>query len=145
LVGAWVYRALSETNPPPDALVANMEPLLDDDARSVLAAQSFSAPDFTVYDVDGKEVKLLSFAGKPIVLNFWASWCESCKKEMDTFQKIYEEMGEDVTFVMVDMTDGSRETTEKAKDFIAEKGYTFPVFFDSDQSAADAYSVRSIP
>ena len=101
--------------------------------------------DFTVVDLKGNEVKLSSLVGKPIVLNFWASWCSPCKSEMPEFQKAYEEYGEQVTFVMVNLTDGMRETKNTAGAFINKEGYTFPVYYDVNQSAAYAYSVSSIP
>ena len=79
------------------------------------------------------------------MLNFWASWCSPCKSEMPTFQKIYESYGDKVEFVIVNLTDGSKETKESAMDFISKNNYTFPVYYDVDQSAAYAYSVSSIP
>ena len=103
------------------------------------------APDFTVYDIDGKEVKLSDFFGKPIVVNFWASWCGPCKMEMPDFNEKHRELGEEVTFLMVNMTDGSRETVDIASAFIAEQGYTFPVLYDTASSAAMTYSVYSLP
>ena len=103
------------------------------------------APDFTVYDIDGKEVKLSDFFGKPIVVNFWASWCGPCKMEMPDFNEKHRELGEEVTFLMVNMTDGSRETVDIASAFIAEQGYTFPVLYDTTSSAAMTYSVYSLP
>ncbi len=103
------------------------------------------APDFTVYDAQGNEVRLSDYFGKPIVLNFWASWCGPCRMEMPDFQSKYQELGNDVQFLMINMTDGARETVESASDFIAQKGYTFPVFFDTHYNAATTYSVYSLP
>ncbi len=103
------------------------------------------APDFTVYDADGKPVKLSDFIGKPVVLNFWASWCPPCKGEMPDFNEIYKQKGEEYQFMMVNLTDGARETVETAKSFIEEQGYEFPVFYDTDVDAAMKYNTYSIP
>ena len=103
------------------------------------------APDFTVYDMDGNPHKLSDFFGKPIVLNFWASWCGPCQKEMPDFEKKYKENGDKVTFLMVNLTDGSYDTVAKASKFISDNGYTFPVFYDTSSDGADTYKVYSIP
>ena len=102
------------------------------------------APDFTVYDADGEAVKRSDFEGKPVVLNFWASWCGPCRSEMPEFQAAFEALGEDVHFVMVNAT-GGRETVESAKGLIADSGYTFPVYFDTDGEASTTYRVYSLP
>ena len=103
------------------------------------------APNFTVYDLEGNEVNLTDFFGKPIIINFWASWCGPCKMEMPDFNEAYETYKDEIEFLMVNMTDGSRETIEVASSFIAESGYTFPVYYDTDYSAAITYSVSSLP
>ncbi|MBQ8724063.1 MAG: TlpA family protein disulfide reductase [Oscillospiraceae bacterium] len=103
------------------------------------------APDFTVYDIDGNEVKLSDFVGKPVVLNFWASWCGPCKSEMPDFETVYNEYGNDIHFMIVNMTDGSRETLETASSYVKESGYTFPVYYDTEYDAAVTYSVYSLP
>ena len=107
--------------------------------------EKVAAPDFTLTDKDGNEVKLSNFAGKPIVLNFWASWCGPCQMEMPDFEEMYKQYGEEVQFVMVNMTDGSQETVESATQFITEKGYTFPVYYDTKMEGAYYYSVYSLP
>lgn len=103
------------------------------------------APDFTVVDDLGNKVKLSDFTGKGVVVNFWASWCGPCKSEMPTFDEAYGEYGDDIHFLMVNMTDGDRETVEVAKAFIASSGYSFPVYYDTALDAATTYSVYSIP
>lgn len=108
-------------------------------------SDKMQAPGFTVYNADGNPVNLSNYVGKPIVLNFWASWCGPCQIEMPDFHKKYLELGDKVTFLMINMTDGSRETVNSASKFIEEKGYTFPVLYDTDSSAAIAYGVYSIP
>ena len=103
------------------------------------------ALDFTVQDWEGNMVKLSDFFGKPIVLNFWASWCPPCKAELPDFDDACKKYDGEVVFLMVNMTDNQMETVEVAKDFIKTYGYDFPVYFDVDYQAAMVYGVRSIP
>ena len=116
-----------------------------EDSSSSADVQLTQAPNFTVYDIEGNEINLSDFFGKPIIVNFWASWCGPCKMEMPDFDEAYQTYGNDISFLMVNMTDGSRETVEKASSFITESGYTFPVYYDTDYSAAITYSVSSLP
>ena len=108
-------------------------------------AQGSEAPDFTVYDLEGNAHKLSDFRGKPVLLNFWASWCGPCQMEMPDFQKFYESHGDKVNFVIVNLTDGQQETVESASAFLEEKGYTFPVYYDTDIDAAMKYGVSAVP
>lgn len=104
-----------------------------------------TAPDFTMTNASGEEVKLSDFFDKPVVLNFWASWCGPCKSEMPHFEDAYQKYGEDINFVIVNLTDGVRETVENASDFIEEQGYTFPLYFDTNTEGAVTYGTYSIP
>lgn len=102
-------------------------------------------PNFTVETFDGEEVKLHDFFGKPIVLNFWASWCGPCKMELPDFQAAYEKYDGTVVFLMVNMTDGAQETKKSASEYMAEAGYTLPVYYDTLQDAAYTYGIYSLP
>ena len=104
----------------------------------------FSAPDFTVLDENGANVQLSDFLGKPIVVNFWATWCYYCKAEMADFNRAYEEFS-DVQFVMVNATDGVRETVASAKKYVADNGFDFDLFFDVNGEAVQAYGVTGFP
>jgi len=104
-----------------------------------------SAPDFVVQDIDQNYVRLSDFHGSPIVLSFWTSWCGACSAQMPYFNAVFMEMGDDVHFMMVNLVDGARETRESGKAYIAQQGYTFPIFFDMDGEASIAYGVRAIP
>lgn len=103
------------------------------------------APDFTVTDADGNEVKLSDFRGKGVVLNFWASWCGPCKSEMPHFQEAFEEHGDEVQFLMVNMSSAFGDTQEAAQDLLSENGYTFPVYYDTKTECAYSYGVTGIP
>lgn len=104
-----------------------------------------AAPDFTVTDGGGNRVSTADLSGKPVILNFWATWCPPCRSELPAFDKLYRQYGNEVSFMMIDLTDGYRETVEGVKKFISENGYTFPVYYDTEGSAAEAYNVSSIP
>ena len=105
-----------------------------------------NAPDFTVYNDNGDAVKLSDYYGKAVVLNFWASWCPPCKAEMPDFNKMYGKYSsQNVVFLMVNMTDGKRETKDSAKAYVRSSGYSFSPMFDTSQSAASAYGISTIP
>lgn len=104
-----------------------------------------ASPEMTVYDLEGNAYQLSDFRGKPVILNFWATWCGYCKMEMPDFQEKYEQYGEDIHFLMVNVTDGVQETVEKASAFITEQGYTFPVYYDTDMLAALNYNISGLP
>lgn len=102
------------------------------------------APNFTVLDRDGNQVELSDLRGKPVVLSFWASWCGICKTGMPDFEEVYADAGEDVHFMMVNLTTGS-ETEQVATDYVDENGYTFPIYLDTEIEAASAFGVTGVP
>lgn len=117
----------------------------DAEIDDTTSADYVLAPDVTFTDIDGNEVMLSDFKGKPVVMNFWASWCPPCKSEMPDFDKVYGELGEEIEFLMINMTDGSRETEKNAKAFISDNAYSFPVYFDLSGEVSQTYAVYSIP
>ena len=89
LGGAYIlYSQLGESQTPDQLSVEQQESNETEENQKTLA------PDFTVYDADGNQVKLHDFIGKPIVLNFWASWCGPCQMEMPDFHEKYLELGD---------------------------------------------------
>jgi thiol-disulfide isomerase/thioredoxin len=90
-------------------------------------------------------VRLSDFRGKPVVLNFWASWCPPCRGEMPDFDKTYRSLGNEIHFVMVNLTDEQSETVEVASAFLEDAGYSFPVYFDTSGMSVAAYGISSIP
>ena len=135
IAGAGVLYSLlgDQISPLPEQSAQGSEP------------QKIAAPELTIYDKDGKAVSFSDFRGKPVVLNFWASWCPPCKSEMPAFEAMYQKYGKDVHFIMLNLTDGAQETVESAKAYIDSTEYTFPVYFDSDLSGAISYGISSVP
>ena len=103
------------------------------------------APDFTVTDAAGNEVKLSDFRGKGVVLNFWATWCGPCQSEMPHFQEAYEQYGEELYFLMVNMSTAFGDSQSAAEKLLSENGYTFPVYYDTLSECAYSYGVTGIP
>lgn len=103
------------------------------------------ATNFTVKDKDGNDVELESLFGKPIILNFWATWCPPCCNELPFFQEAYNKYGNEINFLFIASPDGYNETVESIREFMLDEGYDFPVYFDVNYNVYDAYSITSIP
>lgn len=109
------------------------------------AQGSTPAKNFVMTDADGNEMMLSDLFDKPVVLNFWASWCPPCRAEMPDFEEMYKQHGDRINFVFVNLVDGSRETKETAKAFIEEQGFTFPIYFDIYGEGSEDYEIYYIP
>ncbi len=100
------------------------------------------APDFTLTSVDGQEVTLSSFWGKPVMLVFFATWCPHCKAETELVLKHYDEITA-AGFTVIGVSLG--ETADKVVAFQQELKVPWALLLDSDGAVARRYYVRSIP
>jgi len=100
------------------------------------------APDFQLLNLEGQPVSLSDFQGKPVLLNFWATWCGPCRQEMPLIQGIFEEQsGKGLVILAIDIG----ETPSAVNNFIQRSNFSFPVLLDTDQDVALEYNIRAIP
>ncbi len=99
------------------------------------------APDFVLAYADGNQVKLSDLRGRPVILNFWATWCGPCRVEMPDLVRTYQEHAEEGLVVIgVNFQEGA----EEIKTFAEEFDITFPLAADAGD-VARAYQVRVMP
>jgi len=99
------------------------------------------APDFELESLDGKTVKLSELKGKPVFLDFWATWCGPCRRALPHTQAFSEKYKDKAHILAVNV----REDKEKVRAFMEQNQYTFRVLMDSEGKTARAYGVRGIP
>ena len=100
------------------------------------------APDFELSNLDGQVVSLSDFRGKPVFLNFWATWCGPCRFEMPFIQEMYEGLSsEELVILAVNV----REDPAKVREFVETFGFTFPVLLATSAEVPLAYNIRGIP
>ena len=100
-----------------------------------------AAPEFTLKDLDGGEVRLADQRGQVVLIDFWATTCPPCRKELPHIQRIHEKYQNDGLVVLAISTDRQRD---KVRPYVDKNGYTFPVLF-ADGDVRSSYKISAIP
>ena len=110
------------------------------------ATEYANSPDFIMWDQQGDQTSLQEILeGKPAVINFWTSKCPPCKEEMPDFEELYQEIKDQVQFIMVDGVGCMGETEESGRAYVEEQGFTFPVYYDLEMDGVLNYGIRAFP
>jgi peroxiredoxin len=103
-----------------------------------------AAPDFQLSSLDGQSISLGSLRGRPVMLNFWATWCGPCRGEVPFIQEVFEDekwTAQGLVILAVNLGEATSDVTQ----FVADNGLTFPVLLDTGLKVARMYNVSSIP
>jgi peroxiredoxin len=100
------------------------------------------APNFQLNNLEGKPVSLGDLRGKPVILNFWATWCQPCVSEMPFLQIVYEEQSAEGLVLLAINIDG---TSSQVKEFLQGHNLSLPVLLDTKQDVAQRYNIQYIP
>jgi peroxiredoxin len=129
LGGAWLAVSRAPTQEAASAALA----------EAPLAG--YRAPEFTLTSTQGEEIRLADFRGRPVVLNFWATWCPPCRAEMPEFQAASVKYNGQAVFLGVDQG----EILPVVADYGAALGITYPLLLDQDNKVNRLYGVTALP
>ncbi len=138
----WLFVFILPSVQSRQATLADAERKLLKSLRITPATIWIEAHNFAGELSDGKTVRLEDYQGRFVLLNFWATWCLPCLKEMPEFEKAFQEMGEEKLVVLAV---GMGEDTGKISKFAKKYGFTFPLLADPDMKITRLYGVKNIP
>ncbi|MBI1298079.1 redoxin domain-containing protein [bacterium] len=121
--------------------LAGTVPMNVDNANTSPEVGAF-APDFSLISLDGEELRLSDYRGKPVIVNFWATWCPPCRAEMPALEEIWTQYDENVVILGVDQGESPQLVAHFTR---VQVPVTFPILLDIDHSIGDGYWVRSLP
>jgi peroxiredoxin len=143
LGGAVLVRLLGDGGPPPApaASDASRQSATTEEASDGRLEVAHAAPDFRLVDLDGNQVRLSDYAGRPVLINFWATWCGPCEIEMPIIEDAYQAHQSDGLAVLAVAVDDNPDSVRR---FFAERELTFPPLLD-DGSVSRTYQVFGLP
>ena len=106
--------------------------------------EGFLAPEIALETSSGELIRLSDFRGKPVLVNFWASWCPPCRSEMPAIQRVYTDR-KDEDFVVLAVNATNQDNLAAALSFVEQNELTFPILLDQGGEASRAYQLRSLP
>jgi len=106
-----------------------------------ITAVNSPAPDFELDSLSGEQVKLSDYLGKPVLVNFWATWCTPCRYEMPLFERYDQNYGQEFIILGVNL----QQTGADIREFTDEFNITFPILLDVDGSVNKLYKVQGLP
>jgi cytochrome c biogenesis protein CcmG/thiol:disulfide interchange protein DsbE len=115
-----------------------------EDRQNLLpVAEGLEAPDIRVNDLDGDEWQLSTNRGEVILLNFWATWCDTCKEEMPSLQHLYDTLKDEPNFRLVTIL--YNDAPLNAVNYLKDNNYTLPLYMDPNGIAGVTYGLTGVP
>lgn len=143
LIGLVIWGVL-DYNGKNDVSLAEAEQMMLHEGN-VGVKKGNAAPDFELELLEGDKVRLSDYAGKKVIMNYWASWCGPCKAEMPHMEQYYKDFkDEDVVILGINLTHTERKKTDIPA-FVEEYGLTFPILMDPKGTVTDQYRVIAYP
>lgn len=102
------------------------------------------ARDFTLKDMDGKNWRLSELRGKVVLINFWATWCPPCRRELPSLERLWRRLGNE-SFVVLAINVGEDADTVFAFTGLLEPAPTFPILLDRDSAVLGNWPVKGLP
>jgi len=111
--------------------------------QSTRVTTDSAVPDFSLVDNENHQLMLSDLRGSVVFINFWATWCGSCVEEIPSIEKLYRQLSENPHFKMVTIL--LKDDLQRASGFMKQNGYTFPVYLNTDESAAQYFGLTGVP
>lgn len=106
--------------------------------------EGFSAPDFTLETLDGRQMTLSDLRGQVVLVNFWASWCPPCRAEMPAIERVYRSY-KDLGLEVLAVNTTNQDDVAAAAAFVQELGLSFPIPLDHTGAVSASYNLRGLP